>query len=480
MRLTRDRLIKLIRWNNHVAIDEKRFVVGFAGDQAELCKPSSFLIGGLPDMGKTHILSYLACQAVILGGRLLFIDPHGNEGSHGLMSKVSSLRPWFADAPIDAEDSEASLATLLQMEQELHQREAKGGMVGKQLLFLFIDEFNEFLSRFEKDDLATVNRILSVLGRGGRKFGLYLILCGHNWTLSATGAVRKAVGGRICVNCERGDMAMVMDVEQKFLTPFTMTPLSPGDAVVKHPRKGLMRLRYPLTNREQVAPLANLVRETVGLPRETYTTISSTPQKSAVSACETQRFALPLRLLPPRAAAYEAEREAITEEEADMSESRLPFAQEKSPSAQGRNAETAETVKRLYYEEGMPHRDIAKVVRMSGAKYKTHYQPLCEALGIPLQREQPITPLQWQAMKRQSNSTCLACHKPESEVGPLEKDHIVPRTHGGPSTPDNIQPLCKLCNSSKGERTIDYRTSAASSLGESMEPKYWQEGHVKE
>ncbi len=33
MKLTRDRLIKIIKYNQHVKIDDKRFVVGFtAGD----------------------------------------------------------------------------------------------------------------------------------------------------------------------------------------------------------------------------------------------------------------------------------------------------------------------------------------------------------------------------------------------------------------------------------------------------------------
>jgi 5-methylcytosine-specific restriction endonuclease McrA len=48
---------------------------------------------------------------------------------------------------------------------------------------------------------------------------------------------------------------------------------------------------------------------------------------------------------------------------------------------------------------------------------------------------------------------CLCC----KEVKPLEADHVVPVSKGGPSWLWNIQPLCKPCNSSKGDKIIDYR-----------------------
>ncbi len=48
---------------------------------------------------------------------------------------------------------------------------------------------------------------------------------------------------------------------------------------------------------------------------------------------------------------------------------------------------------------------------------------------------------------------CLAC----GEIRSLAVDHVVPLTQGGSCWPDNLQPLCKSCNSSKGDQTIDYR-----------------------
>lgn len=49
---------------------------------------------------------------------------------------------------------------------------------------------------------------------------------------------------------------------------------------------------------------------------------------------------------------------------------------------------------------------------------------------------------------------CLCCSS-EDEV---TQDHVIPLTLGGTHWPDNLQPLCKTCNSAKGNRsTADYR-----------------------
>jgi 5-methylcytosine-specific restriction endonuclease McrA len=48
---------------------------------------------------------------------------------------------------------------------------------------------------------------------------------------------------------------------------------------------------------------------------------------------------------------------------------------------------------------------------------------------------------------------CLACGKQDK----LAMDHVVPLTKGGVHRIDNIQPLCKSCNSKKYNKHIDYR-----------------------
>ena len=50
--------------------------------------------------------------------------------------------------------------------------------------------------------------------------------------------------------------------------------------------------------------------------------------------------------------------------------------------------------------------------------------------------------------------TCCWCNKRQSELGvELSVDHIRPRSNGGATTMDNLQTLCRRCNSKKGART---------------------------
>jgi len=48
---------------------------------------------------------------------------------------------------------------------------------------------------------------------------------------------------------------------------------------------------------------------------------------------------------------------------------------------------------------------------------------------------------------------CLRC----GSLNNISIDHIVPVSVGGLNIIDNLQPLCKKCNSSKGKKTKDYR-----------------------
>jgi 5-methylcytosine-specific restriction endonuclease McrA len=63
---------------------------------------------------------------------------------------------------------------------------------------------------------------------------------------------------------------------------------------------------------------------------------------------------------------------------------------------------------------------------------------------------------EWEALKARYNHACLSCGRKEPEIK-LTADHIIPVFKGGSSYIDNIQPLCKSCNSSKGTKVIDFR-----------------------
>ena len=62
---------------------------------------------------------------------------------------------------------------------------------------------------------------------------------------------------------------------------------------------------------------------------------------------------------------------------------------------------------------------------------------------------------EWETLKAQYDFTCPACHKREPEIK-LSCDHIIPLSKGCSNNIENIQPLCRLCNSIKNNKTIKY------------------------
>ncbi len=67
------------------------------------------------------------------------------------------------------------------------------------------------------------------------------------------------------------------------------------------------------------------------------------------------------------------------------------------------------------------------------------------------------TASEWNALLRHYDNKCLCCGRGDVK---LTADHIIPISKGGTSNIDNIQPLCFSCNSSKCDKTIDYRPDA--------------------
>lgn len=61
------------------------------------------------------------------------------------------------------------------------------------------------------------------------------------------------------------------------------------------------------------------------------------------------------------------------------------------------------------------------------------------------------TKWEWEALKLAYEYTCQMCNKKEPEIK-LTEDHINSLTKGGTDYIENIQPLCRVCNSLKSNR----------------------------
>lgn len=75
------------------------------------------------------------------------------------------------------------------------------------------------------------------------------------------------------------------------------------------------------------------------------------------------------------------------------------------------------------------------------------------------------TEQEWVDLCARYDHLCLCC----GEQKPLSRDHVVPVVCGGLDTIENIQPLCKACNSRKNNRTIDYRPYPTDAVSEKNE-----------
>lgn len=86
---------------------------------------------------------------------------------------------------------------------------------------------------------------------------------------------------------------------------------------------------------------------------------------------------------------------------------------------------------------------------------KSYYKRLRRIKKLKIEGRGYHTFAEWELLKAQYNWICPACKKPEPEIK-LSEDHIIPVSKGGSNNIENIQPLCRICNSKKHTKIILY------------------------
>jgi len=65
-----------------------------------------------------------------------------------------------------------------------------------------------------------------------------------------------------------------------------------------------------------------------------------------------------------------------------------------------------------------------------------------------------LTDRDWAQLLADQNYACAYCGRPFSHICPPTRDHVMPLSHGGGLTKNNVLPACQSCNSSKGNRPV--------------------------
>lgn len=107
------------------------------------------------------------------------------------------------------------------------------------------------------------------------------------------------------------------------------------------------------------------------------------------------------------------------------------------------NIETMRDISRKFYHSYYKFTDKFKV---TSSKAK-HNRRLREA-----NVECTLTSKQWSTILKSYNNRCAICGVKFTDVIKPTVDHIIPVSKGGGLTFENVQPLCRSCNSSKNNR----------------------------
>ena len=110
-----------------------------------------------------------------------------------------------------------------------------------------------------------------------------------------------------------------------------------------------------------------------------------------------------------------------------------------------------ERVRKNYWKNPEPHATRMKQWRQANPEkvnyYNQKYREMKDSNGGVFTFDE------WMTLCELYGFRCLCCGKQTK----LTPDHVIPVVHNGLNDIENIQPLCKSCNSRKSSKVIDFR-----------------------
>ncbi len=179
------------------AIQAGKILMG-RGDNGQILRLArskyfSTIDAGIPSSGKTTTAYWQIMQQIVVGARLILIDPHmyytSEEGEKSLAQELAPFADSFLFPPCDASLSGPIMQRVKYMRSLVDQRK-RPGYIAKvsDTVLLVMDECN---SVFDLEDiLEELSNDLAYIQREGRKYNVHTMLIGHRFSKDDIGSVK--------------------------------------------------------------------------------------------------------------------------------------------------------------------------------------------------------------------------------------------------------------------------------------------------
>jgi 5-methylcytosine-specific restriction endonuclease McrA len=471
-----------VRYNLSHPYKERKVIVGFTPrshkpvvDVITRAYPS-LLISGYPGQGKSSLVAYITGEFVKAQASAFVVDPHADAPEDSLADRLRPLAPRYVT--LTDFDLDRIMEHLQFLWDEYLARHAKGGCEGKETLLTVVDEWNELLRLLDKEQKELAIKVVSLLAKGGRKYGMFVCLIAHNVNLEAIGGrdVGGSLQGRITLFADLATMRKTLDCQDtKAITALCTPALCPGQGIMRRNVPGVLlgmqRFHWPEITAEGMQALADLMDKVGGIPEYA-------PLKQSESESETQSEpqSPKITLLLPTPTPEQTARETLPDKRAEPQMSVVGGVSEADFQAvvqagnrqlislytHGRKPRlNRKAIQRDLREKSLQEHEKDPTIpkRWDADDYKI-IQKVCDFVGwhVGFTLEEGVTDDEWEQIKAQQDYRCAGC----GGQLPLERDHVQARSRAGKTVGDNLQGLCRSCNAKKGARHIDYRTAPES------------------